>query len=163
MKPIPDHAVNRLRIWRKSVSTRPFLARGGSVPRCEACQLRHDWCACEWRPELKAEAGIRFYTEVLGWESQTMAMEGGDYPMLVANGRPIAGVQATRGNPEMAGVPPHWATYIAVDDVDARVLRVNQHGGSVVVPAMNIPGVGRMALIADPQGAHIWLFTPEAM
>lgn len=53
-----------------------------------------------------AEAGIRFYTEVLGWESQTMAMEGGDYPMLVANGRPIAGVQATRGNPEMAGVPP---------------------------------------------------------
>ena len=61
-----------------------------------------------------AEAGIRFYTEVLGWESQTMAMEGGNYPMLVANGRPIAGVQATRGNPEMAGVPPHWATYIAV-------------------------------------------------
>ncbi len=58
MKPIPDHAVNRLRIWRKSVSTRPFLARGGSVPRCEACQLRHDWCACEWRPELKAEAGF---------------------------------------------------------------------------------------------------------
>ena len=40
MKPIPDHAVNRLRIWRKSVSTRPFLARGGSVPRCDACQLR---------------------------------------------------------------------------------------------------------------------------
>ncbi|MFM4933188.1 VOC family protein [Aeromonas dhakensis] len=110
-----------------------------------------------------AEAGIRFYTEVLGWESQTMAMEGGDYPMLVANGRPIAGVQSTRGNPEMAGVPPHWATYIAVDDVDARVLRVNQHGGSVVVPAMNIPGVGRMALIADPQGAHIWLFTPDPM
>jgi DTW domain-containing protein YfiP len=58
MKPIPDHAVNRLRIWRKSVSTRPFLARGGSVPRCDACQLRHDWCACDWRPALKAEAGF---------------------------------------------------------------------------------------------------------
>ena len=58
MKPIPDHAVNRLRIWRKSVSTRPFLALGGSVPRCDACQLRHDWCACDWRPALKAEAGF---------------------------------------------------------------------------------------------------------
>ncbi len=110
-----------------------------------------------------AEAGIRFYTEVLGWESQTMAMGGGNYPMLVANGRPIAGVQATRGNPDMAGVPPHWATYIAVDDVDTRVAKVSQHGGSVVVPALNIPEVGRMALIADPQGAHIWLFTPESM
>ena len=58
MKPIPDHAVNRLRVWRKSISTRPFLARGGTVPRCEACQLRRDWCACEWRPERKAEAGF---------------------------------------------------------------------------------------------------------
>jgi len=58
MKPIPDHAVNRLRLWRKSVSTRPFLARGGSVPRCDACQLRHDWCACDWRPALKAKAGF---------------------------------------------------------------------------------------------------------
>ncbi|UUI62974.1 MULTISPECIES: VOC family protein [Aeromonas] len=110
-----------------------------------------------------AEAGIRFYTEVLGWESQTMAMEGGNYPMLVVKGRPVAGVQTTRDNPDMAGVPPHWATYIAVDDVDARVAKVSQHGGSVVVPALNIPEVGRMALIADPQGAHIWLFTPAPM
>ncbi|BBS87353.1 MULTISPECIES: VOC family protein [Aeromonas] len=106
------------------------------------------------------EAGIRFYTEVLGWESQLMEMEGGNYPMLVVNGRPVAGVQSTRDNPQMAGVPPHWATYIAVDDVDARLAKVTRHGGSLVVPAMDIPTVGRMALIADPQGAHIWLFTP---
>ena len=58
MKPVPDHAVNRLRAWRKSISTRPFLARGGTLARCPACQLREDWCACEWRPELKAEAGF---------------------------------------------------------------------------------------------------------
>ena len=109
-----------------------------------------------------SEAGIRFYTQVLGWEVQQTALEGFDYPMLVANGRPIAGVQATGGNPQMAGVPPHWATYIAVDDVDARVAKVTLHGGSLVVPAMDIPTVGRMALIADPQGAHIWLFTPAA-
>ncbi|MNC44138.1 27 kDa antigen Cfp30B [compost metagenome] len=89
-----------------------------------------------------------------------MEMEGGSYPMLVVNGRPVAGVQSTRGNPQMAGVPPHWATYIAVDDVDTRLAKVTQHGGSLVVPAMDIPTVGRMALIADPQGAHIWLFTP---
>ncbi|MGL5450868.1 MAG: tRNA-uridine aminocarboxypropyltransferase [Aeromonas sp.] len=56
--PVPDHAVNRLRAWRKSISTRPFLARGGALARCPACQLREDWCACQWRPELKAEAGF---------------------------------------------------------------------------------------------------------
>ncbi|MBV7414696.1 MULTISPECIES: VOC family protein [Aeromonas] len=109
------------------------------------------------------EAGVRFYTEVLGWQTELMEMEGGNYPMLVANGRPVAGVQATRDNPQMAGVPPHWATYIAVDDVDARLAKVTAHGGSVVVPAMDIPTVGRMALIADPQGAHIWLFTSAPM
>ncbi len=109
------------------------------------------------------EAGVAFYTEVLGWQRQIMEMEGGSYLMLVANGRPVAGVQATRDNPHMAVVPPHWATYVAVDDVDARVARVTRHGGSLVVPPMDIPKVGRMALIADPQGAHIWLFTAAPM
>ncbi|MGY3867478.1 VOC family protein [Aeromonas bivalvium] len=106
------------------------------------------------------EAAVRFYAQVLDWESQHLEMEGDSYPMLVANGRPIAGVQATRDNLQMAGVPPHWAIYVAVDDVDARLARVTEHGGSIVVPAMDIPTVGRMALIADPQGAHLWLFTP---
>ncbi|MFM4962715.1 VOC family protein [Aeromonas bivalvium] len=106
------------------------------------------------------EAAVRFYAQVLDWECQHLEMEGGSYPMLVANGRPIAGVQATRDNPQMAGVPPHWAIYVAVDDVDARLARVTEHGGNIVVPAMDIPTVGRMALIADPQGAHLWLFTP---
>ncbi|MGL5948812.1 MAG: tRNA-uridine aminocarboxypropyltransferase [Aeromonas sp.] len=55
---IPDHAVNRLRLWRKSVATRPFLARGGAVKRCEACQLRANWCACAWRPTLTAPVGF---------------------------------------------------------------------------------------------------------
>lgn len=109
------------------------------------------------------EAGVSFYTEVLGWQVQQTALEGFDYPMLVANGRPVAGVMSTKDNPQMAGVPPHWATYIAVDDVDARLAKVTRHGGSVVVPPMDIPTVGRMALIADPQGAHIWLFTSAPM
>lgn len=106
-----------------------------------------------------AEEGIRFYTEALGWETQSMDMgEFGTYPMLIANGRAVAGVQGTAENPHMQGVPPHWAAYIAVDDVDARLAKCQELGATVVVPPMDVPTVGRMTLIADPFGAHIWLF-----
>lgn len=108
------------------------------------------------------EEGVRFYTEALGWETQTMEMgEMGSYRMFVANGQAVAGVQATADHPDMQNVPPHWSTYVSVDDVDARLAKVTALGGTIVVPPMDIPTVGRMALIADPQGAHIWLFKGE--
>ncbi len=52
-------------------------------------------------------------------------------------------------------MPPAWGCYVTVDQVDATVARVTALGGKVVVPAMDIPGVGRMAVIADPQGATL--------
>ena len=112
MKPVPDHAVNRLRAWRKSISTRPFLARGGTLARCPACQLREDWCACEWRPELKAEAGFC----LLMYDSE---------PMKPSNtGRLIADVlpdstwaflwSRTQPHPELLALlaDPAWQPYV---------------------------------------------------
>jgi len=58
-------------------------------------------------------------------------------------------------------VPPHWAIYMAVDDVDAKVEEAVGLGSTLVVPAMDVPTVGRMALMSDPQGAHFWFFTPN--
>lgn len=109
-----------------------------------------------------ADASIDFYTKALGWSSEEMDMGPmGTYKMLVANGMAVAGTQATAGNPMMEGVPPHWATYIGVDDVDARLEKVKALGGTVLVEPMDIPTVGRMALIQDPQGASVWLFKGE--
>ena len=126
MKPIPDHAVNRLRIWRKSISTRPFLARGGSVPRCEACQLRHAWCACEWRPELKAEAGFC----LLMYDSE---------PMKPSNtGRLIADVlpqstwaflwKRTQPHPELLALlaDPAWQPYVVFPACEKNPARVTE-------------------------------------
>ena len=126
MKPIPDHAVNRLRIWRKSISTRPFLARGGSVPRCEACQLRHAWCACEWRPELKAEAGFC----LLMYDSE---------PMKPSNtGRLIADVlpqstwaflwKRTQPHPELLALlaDPVWQPYVVFPACEKSPARVTE-------------------------------------
>ncbi|MCC7230663.1 MAG: VOC family protein [Fimbriimonadaceae bacterium] len=102
---------------------------------------------------------VEFYTSVLGWTTQVIDMgPGGTYTMLVNNGTPVCGVSPTGGKPELANVPPHWSTYIAVDDVDARLAKCTELGGKVIVPPMDIPTIGRMALIQDPQGATFWLF-----
>lgn len=103
-------------------------------------------------------ASLEFYQKALGMEvMESENPETGPYTMLKINGAPVAGLMET-STPEMQNVPPHWAVYLAVDDVDARAAKCVELGGSVAVPAMDIPTVGRMCLIADPQGAHIWLF-----
>jgi predicted enzyme related to lactoylglutathione lyase len=112
-----------------------------------------------YAPDL--EAAVDFYTKALDFGTQEMDMGPiGTYRMLTRNGQTVAGMLGTN-SPEMAHVPPHWAVYLAVDDVDARLAKCTELGATVVVPPMDIPTVGRMALIQDPQGAHIWLFKPE--
>ncbi len=104
------------------------------------------------------DKSIEFYTEALAFETTSMEMEGfGAYHMLSRDGQPVAGVVA----PQMPGVPSHWATYISVADVDATIEKVTEKGGKLVVPAMDIPTIGRMALISDPQDAYVWIFKPE--
>jgi predicted enzyme related to lactoylglutathione lyase len=109
------------------------------------------------------QASIDFYTQALGFGTQNMEVEGmGSYSMLTMNGHGVAGIMDTN-QLDMPGVPPHWAAYIGVDDVDARVAKAVELGASVLVPAMDVPTVGRMCLITDPQGANIWLYTPAPM
>ena len=106
------------------------------------------------------QAALDFYTTALGMGTQDMdAGPMGTYKMLTVNGTAVAGSMSTKSD-ELANmnIPPHWAVYMSVDDVDARLEKVKAAGGTVVVEPMDIPDVGRMALIADPQGAHIWLY-----
>jgi|SRR5579862_4239544 len=108
------------------------------------------------------EAAVKFYSDVLGFGTEKMDMgEMGAYTMLTRDGKAVCGMQSTSAPQMMPGIPPHWAVYLSVDDVDSRVAAAENHGGKLVVPAMDIPTVGRMALISDPQGAHIWLFKPN--
>jgi predicted enzyme related to lactoylglutathione lyase len=109
------------------------------------------------------KSSIDFYTNVLGFETQEMTMEGmGTYTMLTKNGHGVAGMMDI-SVPDMAQVPPHWAVYLAVDDVDARCAKAVEAGAKVLVPAMDVPTVGRMSLIQDPNGATLWLFKSVPM
>ena len=106
------------------------------------------------------EAAASFYEKVLGWKSESMPMpDGGAYTVFTTGeGAKVAGAMApTPDIPE--GVPPHWGIYVTVKDVDAAVAAAEANGGTVVMPAMDMPEVGRMAHIRDPQGAHIALIT----
>ena len=95
-----------------------------------------------------------FYSEVVGWSVQTMNMGAMDYTMLAIGEAMQCGVT----NPQMEGVPAQWTSYLSVDDVDAKAAAVVAAGGSILVPAMDIPNIGRFCLVADPEGATFNLF-----
>jgi uncharacterized protein len=93
-------------------------------------------------------SALEFYEQVLGMTTSTMDMGDGEYTLFEVGGQQVGGSIP----PPMEGVPNHWNVYFAVDDADATAARVTQLGGSVVAPPFDTP-VGRIAVVADPQGA----------
>lgn len=95
------------------------------------------------------ERATRFYGEVLGMGVQKMEMPEGSYTSLTVDGRAIGGAM----EPMMEGMPPHWNVYFNVTSVDETVAQAESLGGNVIAPAFDVNDVGRMAFLADPQGA----------
>lgn len=103
---------------------------------------------------------VDFYTKVAGWGTQAWEGSSTPYTMWTTQGTPIGGL--TKLQPEMTGaVPPHWMGHVAVPDVDASAGQAEALGGKTLSAPMDIPEVGRFAVIADPQGAAIAIFTPR--
>lgn len=98
-----------------------------------------------------AAAG-RFYGGLLGWTSTPFGGEGPDYQVLTHGKAGIGGMMQA---PD--GMAPTWLGYIAVADVDATVAAILADGGAVRMPAEDMPNVGRIALVADPQGAPFYV------
>ncbi|MGF1599507.1 MAG: VOC family protein [Acidimicrobiales bacterium] len=109
------------------------------------------------------EAAKAFYHEVFGWDYATQDMgPGGEYTVIEGgdNGG-LGGMMAMPAEmPEQ--VPDHWMVYFIVDDLDATVERVTSAGGQVPMPANDVPGVGRITVIHDPQGGAFSLMEPAA-
>lgn len=99
------------------------------------------------------EAAKAFYAATLGWRFEPMPIEGEpDYCVIRLGDQRVGGVFELAG-PEFADIPDHWFSYIAVDDVDARLVEVARAGGRTLRPPFDVPGVGRIAIVQDPQGA----------
>ena len=107
------------------------------------------------------EGAKKFYADTLGWSFDGMPMPdgGGTYWMAQVDGEPVAGIMDING-PAFQSVPENWMSYIAVDDVDARLAKATKAGAKVIKPAFDIPGVGRIAVLMEPGGAAIGWMTP---
>lgn len=99
------------------------------------------------------DAAARFYGDVVGWRSRSAGMAGMDYRLFSIDGVDVAGLMAGPS----ADMRPGWVGYIGVDDVDAAVARITAAGGAVHMPAVDVDGVGRMAMVADPQGVPFYV------
>jgi predicted enzyme related to lactoylglutathione lyase len=98
-------------------------------------------------------AATAFYQDLFGWQpTEAMDMGAmGTYQMFSRGSRTIGGMMDAPK--EMAHVPPHWAIYFRVPDVDAAAARVKANGGTIVNGPMEVPGGDRILNAMDPQGA----------
>jgi predicted enzyme related to lactoylglutathione lyase len=109
-----------------------------------------------------AESARGFYEATLGWSFTEMPMPEGTYWVAMLGDAPVAGI-FTMAGPEFDGIPEHWFPYIAVDDIDARMATLTEAGGQVLRAPWDVPGVGRIAIVRDRNGAAMGWMTPAPM
>ena len=85
--------------------------------------------------------------------------DGATYWVAMMDGKPVAGIFRLNA-PEYKGVPEAWMSYLAVDDVDARVKKAVAAGAKLMKPIFDVPDVGRIAILTEPGGAGVGWMTP---
>ncbi|MBK8261583.1 MAG: VOC family protein [Nannocystis sp.] len=98
----------------------------------------------------------RFYRDVIGWVEQPSPAGGIVFGVGPTSAEGVADLQ------EAIGMPAMWLTYVVVEALEAARSRAERLGGQVVAPLIEVPKVGRIAVIADPTGGHFGLFQPFA-
>jgi predicted enzyme related to lactoylglutathione lyase len=113
---------------------------------------RFVWHDCMTGDVDRAKA---FYGDLLGWHIEVWKPGEMDYPMISSGGAMHGGF-----GPAPEGAPPHWLGHVQVEDLEATLERVRANGGTVLAGPFEVPEVGRMAPVADPQGAVLSVFQP---
>jgi uncharacterized protein len=103
------------------------------------------------------DAATAFYGSVIGWEANRAGQTEMDYRQFSIGGTFVGGMMALPPGAADMGMRPGWLGYLGVDDVDAAVAAITAADGTVRLPAHDIPGVGRIAMLADPQGVVFYV------
>ena len=111
------------------------------------------------------DASTRFYSQLFGWSSEPTSDDGGGlYAMSRLGGVDIAGMGEMSADMKKAGVPPTWSSYVTVEDADAMAARAEKLGAKLQMPVIDIEKegtlVGRMTILADPEGARLSIWQP---
>ena len=105
-------------------------------------------------------AAEKFYKAVVGWTASPF--EGSPQPYTTFNrsgGVAVAGLMA---KPEDLDAPPFWAMYVGVPKLEDGAAHIERLGGRACSPVIDVPTVGRMQMMADPQGASFYIYEPES-
>jgi hypothetical protein len=106
------------------------------------------------------DAGAAFYTALVGWGTATQDPGSGPYRMFTQDGVAAAGLMDLPEEAKQMGAIPCWLPYVGVDDVDATIAQAAALGAMSPIESFDVPTVGRIGLILDPQGAALGLFAP---
>lgn len=104
-----------------------------------------------------APTALDFYANVVGLGSAVMPMPDGEYTVLQVHEDGVGGCIA----PPRPDVPNHWHVYFCTEDADATVAAAAKEGGALMADPFDMATVGRMAVLADPQGAVFSVMQPE--
>jgi uncharacterized protein len=100
-------------------------------------------------------AAREFVEAVFGWTFQTMPIAGAEYTVVEVRGHGVGGIRAPQPG---EGAGPAWSTYITVEDADETARRVEEAGGSILVPPTDLPDVGRMVGFEHPAAGRMLAF-----
>jgi hypothetical protein len=102
-----------------------------------------------------------FYDALVGWNIQKGPQEYGSYRVIGrSDGGFAGGLMSLNDQMQQHGARPMWLGYIHVADVDKAIARIEEKGGKTEMPATDIPNVGRIAMVTDPQGAPFYVMKP---
>jgi predicted enzyme related to lactoylglutathione lyase len=107
-----------------------------------------------------ADGAKTFYDAVAGFDIGEGAAEYQGYRMINSGGGFAGGLLPLTEEMQQGGARPTWLGYLYVPDVDQAVTKIEAAGGKTQMPATDIPNVGRIAMVGDPQGAPIYVMKP---
>ena len=138
---------------------------------CEDCEYEDGPCIetghFGWNELVTndTDAAGKFYGDLFGWQTQSFKPEGAPEnapPYILFNMEDeetsVGGMMAS----PKPGIPPHWVPYVVVDSTDESLKKAESLGATVLMPATDIGGVGRIAVFKDPQGAVFGIHQMEA-
>ncbi|HST26233.1 MAG TPA: VOC family protein [Gaiellaceae bacterium] len=128
-----------------------FQPEGGDGPQAEGVFVWDELGTQD------VDASESFYSAVFGWTTNDMGEEYGGYKVFQSGETRVAGLMKL---PD-PNIPSMWAPYVAVDDVDATIAKAKELGGSAIMDGMDVPNIGRIGMLKDPQGAVLGIIKPN--
>lgn len=117
-----------------------------------------------WRELATSDlrSAMDFYEQMFGWKLDRSKVSPVEYMEIHTGEQAVGGMMEINETWGENPPPSHWKAYVAVENCDASSAKISENGGTVHFGPFDAPGVGRMAMVADPCGAHFAIIQFES-